>query len=442
MKKITFAILWAIIALSVSAQAPDPYEFKQIKGIAATPVKNQDKTGTCWSFSTTSFLESELLRMGKGEHNLSEMFTVRQVYRQKCENYVRRLGAAQFGEGGLAHDKLNAIRQFGIVPESVYPGRKDPAKPYNHTTLEQSLKMLCDTFIAQAKRGELQEDWIVQVEKTLDAEFGPVPVTFDYQNIQFTPTSFRDYLGLNPDAYINITSFTHHPFWTYFVLEVPDNFSNGQYLNLPLNDFMRCLNYSLQKGYSVEWDADVSNPGFSAHNGLAIVPEADWAAKSAEAAAATFQYWEPEKLVTQEQRQQAFDRLETQDDHLMHITGILNETQGGLYYAVKNSWGEISDRKGFVYVSDAYMRLNTISFTIHKNALPTDIQQRMGITPVVEAKHPTGNIAPLAPTNDRPRAAPKEGLNPAVQSKMHNPNLKVAPAERMPLKKTETSKEK
>lgn len=444
MKKTLFSLLLAAFtALSLSAQTPEPYEFRHVKGLAATPVKNQDKTGTCWSFSTTSFLESEALRLGRGEHNLSEMFTVRHIYRQKCENYVRRLGAAQFGEGGLAHDKLNAVRRHGIVPESVYPGRKDPSKPYDHVALEQSFKTLCDTFVAQGKRGELQADWIAQIEQALDREFGPVPTTFVYRDIQFTPTSFRDYLGLDPDAYINLTSFTHHPFWTYFVLEVPDNFSNGEFLNLPLGDFMRALNHSLQKGYTVEWDADVSNPGFSARNGLAVVPEADWASKSAEQASATFKYWEPEKFVSQEMRQDAFDRLETQDDHLMHITGLLNETQGGLYYAVKNSWGDISERKGYVYVSDAYMRLNTISFTVHKNALPPDIQQRMRIEPVVEAKPPAGNIAPPAPVNDPPRAAPREGLPGSVQSKMYNPNLKTVPAERAPLqKRAEPSKEK
>ncbi|MBK9339114.1 MAG: aminopeptidase [Lewinellaceae bacterium] len=305
MRKVLVFILWIVFTHLLVAQNSEPYEFRDIKRLAATPVKSQDKTGTCWSFSTASFLESELLRTGKGTHNLSEMFTVRHVYRQKCENYVRRMGTAQLSEGGLAHDKLHAVRQYGVVPESIYPGRKDPSKPYNHRQLELSLKNTCDTFIAQARRGELQHDWLRKIEDALDAEFGPVPVKFEYNNIQFTPTSFRDYLGLNPDDYINVTSFTHHPFWNYFVLELPDNFANGLFLNLPLNDLMRSLNFSLQKGYTVEWDADVSNPGFSARNGLAVAPEAEWSAKSKEQIAGTFQYWEPEKLVTQDQRQQA-----------------------------------------------------------------------------------------------------------------------------------------
>lgn len=397
--------------------------------LAATSVKNQEKTGTCWSFSTTSFLESDLLRMGKGEHNLSEMFSVRNTYRLKCDNYVRRMGKDQLEEGGLAHDNLNTVRTFGVVPESVYPGRKDPSKPYNHKQIEQTLRTLCDTFVAEAKRGELRADWQSKVEEVLDAEFGPVPVKFVYKDIQFTPASFREYLGLNPDDYIHITSFSHHPFWSNFVLELPDNFANGQYFNLPLNDLMRCLNFSLQKGYTVEWDADVSNPGFSARNGLAVAPEADWATKSKEQIAGTFQYWEPEKLVTQEQRQQAFDRLETQDDHLMHITGILNETQGGLYYAVKNSWGEVSDRKGYVYVSDAYMRLNTISFTVHKNALPPDVRQQMGLEFGMQKSEP-GSSRPLEIT---PGSDAKNRQLPDVKNRLQGRDTQVLPAQRMQL---------
>lgn len=379
MKKLLFFLLFGAFTLALSAQNAEPYEFKEFKRLAATPVKSQDQTGTCWSFSTTSFLESELLRMGKGEHNLSEMFAVRHIYRQKCENYVRRLGKAQFGEGGLAHDKLNVVRQFGVVPESVYPGRKNTSVPFNHGAFVEQLQKMCDEFIAQAGKGQLKEDWLKAVDAALDAEFGPVPVQFTYNNTVFTPTSFRDFLGLNADDYVHITSFTHHPFWTSFVLEVPDNFANGAFYNLPLGDLMRCLNTSLQQGYSVEWDADISNRGFGRNEGIALVPEADWAGKSREQIANTFKYWEPEKTVDQQHRQRQFDRLETQDDHLMHIVGMLNEDHGGVYYLVKNSWGESAGQNGYVNVSEAYMRLNTISFTIHKNALPPDIRKRMGL---------------------------------------------------------------
>lgn len=379
MKKITFSILFAAIFVQLFAQKQEPYQFKAPSQLAATPVKSQDQTGTCWSFSTASFLESEALRMGKGTHNLSEMYVVRHVYRQKCENYVRRQGHAQFGEGGLAHDLLNAVAHYGIVPESIYPGRKDTSKPYNHQKIEQALLSLCKDFVKQGQEGNLSDKWLVQVDSLLDDEFGVVPTQFTYNNTVFTPTSFRDFLGIEPDDYVSITSFTHHPFFEKFILEIPDNFANGQFYNLPISEMMRCANYSLQQGYTVEWDADVSNAGFSARNALAIVPEANWKDKDATAQSNTFEMWEREKTVSQEYRQQQFDRQITTDDHLMHIVGLVNEAQGGSYYVVKNSWGEISDLKGFIDVSDAYMRLNTISFTVHKNALPKDIRHRLGL---------------------------------------------------------------
>lgn len=388
MQKIALSLLLAVFATALFAQKSEPYEFKDIKRLAATPVKSQDKTGTCWAFSCASFLESEVLRLGKGEVNLSEMFVVRHIYRQKCENYVRRQGTAQFSEGGLAHDLLNAVKQYGIAPESVYPGRKDPGKPFDHSQLEKTLKTMCEDLVAQGKAGKLSERWQARIDSVLDAEFGAVPQTFTVETTQFTPVSYRDFLGIRPDDYVSISSFTHHPFYEKFILEVPDNWSNGQFYNLPVSEMMRSLNFSLQQGYSVEWDADVSNMGFSAGNGIAIVPEKDWKDRSTAERQSAFKTWEPEKTVSQEYRQQLFDKQVTTDDHLMHIVGMLDEAHGGDFYVVKNSWGEISDLKGFVHVSDSYMRLNTISFTVHKNALPADIQRRLGLY------EPLGSVSP------------------------------------------------
>lgn len=400
MKKTILSLMLAAFAgLLLAQKGPEPYEFKEVKRLSATPVKSQDQTGTCWAFSTASFLESEVERLGKGTVNLSEMFVVRHIYRQKCENYVRRQGHARFSEGGLAHDLLNAVRDHGVAPEDAYPGRKDPAKPYHHAGLEKNLKKMCDDFVALAKEERLPAGWLSDIDKALDAEFGPVPTQFVVGNTIFTPQSYRDFLGIKPDDYVTITSFTHHPFYTAFILEIPDNFANGTFYNLPLNEMMRCLNYSIQQGYSVEWDADVSNAGFSAENGLAIVPAKDWAAKTSAEQANTFKFYEPEKEVTQNSRQDLFDRQITQDDHLMHITGILDEAHSGLYYVVKNSWGEISPLKGYVYASEDYLRLNTISFTVHKNALPKDVRQRLGLEPgeVRIEKQPGAGAVP-APT--------------------------------------------
>jgi bleomycin hydrolase len=406
MKKTALSMAAALFALGLAAQTAQPYEFKEFKNLPATPVKSQDQTGTCWAFSSASFLESEAIRLKKGEHNLSEMFVVRHIYRQKCDNYVRRQGRAQFGEGGLAHDLLNAVKAFGIVTEASYPGRKDPKKPYNHSQLEKNLKKKCDELVQQGQKGELAENWLSEIDRMLDEEFGPVPSKFTVDGLVFTPLTYRDFLGLKPDDYVTITSFAHHPFWEKFVLEIPDNWANGQFYNLPLSDLMRCANYSIQQGYTLEWDADVSNEGFSAKNGLAIVPATAWKDKDAAAQSNTFKYWEPQQTVTQESRQKLFDRQITMDDHLMHVTGILDETHTGVYYVVKNSWGEISDRKGYVYCSEAYVRQNTISFTVHKDALPVDIRRRLGLeagdVTIEKAKPATTGSGKLQPSK-RPR---------------------------------------
>lgn len=410
------------------AQSGEPYDFKEYKRYAATPVKSQDQTGTCWAFSTASFLESEALRHGKGETDLSEMFVVRNIYRLKCENYIRRQGAAQFGEGGLAHDYLNAVKQFGIVPDEIYPGRKDPNKPFNHSQLVKNLQEKCKEYIEEGKKGKLDPRWSVVIDSILDAEFGEVPRKFTYHKAVFSPQSYRDFLGINPDDYVTVTSFTHHPFWTSFILEIPDNWSNGSYYNLPLDDFMRCLTYALEKGYTLAWDADVSNTGFSANNGLAIVPKVAWQDKTASERANAFKFWEPQQQITQESRQKLFDSQETTDDHLMHIVGVLDEKHTGLYYVVKNSWGQISDLKGYVYASDAYMRENSISFTLPKEAIPQDLRRRLGLEPgevnIEKAHTPDMDVKP-AQNQQANQVAPSDNVR--LKTKQNGPVMRPTP---------------
>lgn len=428
MKKLLLSLLFSAIGWAVFAQT-EPYEFKEYKRNNTTAVKSQDQTGTCWAFSTVSFLESEALRVGKQNVDLSEMFVVRNIYRQKCENYVRRQGHAQFGEGGLAHDAINAVAQYGIMPESEYPGRKDPKAPLNHSKLEKTLKNLCDEFVKQGKEGKVPADWLTSIDQVLDAEFGKVPTKFTYSNVLFTPTSYRDYLGIKTEDYVTITSFTHHPFWGKFILEIPDNWANGEMYNVPVSDMMRCAKNSIEMGYTVGWDADVSNEGFSAQNGLAIVPATSWKDKDGIAQTSTFKLWEAETKVTQELRQQLFDRQVTTDDHLMHVVGLLDEKHSGVYYVVKNSWGEISDNKGFVYCSEAYMRQNTISFTVNKSAIPEDIARRLGFI--------AGDV-----NMENRRGGGKSGRTPdmqikpapAIQPAKTTPG--VTPAQKAPTKKT------
>jgi bleomycin hydrolase len=431
MKKIR--LMWAVVALcgtaAVAQEPGEPYQFRDEKVLTATPVKNQENTGTCWAFSTASFLESEVQRLGKGDVNLSEMFVVRHIYRQKCENYVRRQGTAQLSQGGLAHDLINAIRTQGIVPEDVYPGRKDPLKPFDHTALEKKLKTKCDDLVALGKKGELPADWTKQIDALLDEEFGPLPGKFSVGGKPYVSTTYLQWLGLNPDDYVTITSFTHHPMYQAFVLEVPDNFSNGLVHNLPLDDLMRSLNYAIQQGYTACWDADVSNPGFAAKYGLAIVPKKEWADKNAAQREATFKYLEPQKNVTAEYRQQLFDRQETMDDHLMHITGIRAEAStADIYYAVKNSWGEISNLRGYLNVSEQYMRLNTISFLMHKKSLPLDVQQRLGFA--------SGDVTiPTAPAGGFQRKPTSEAATPVTREQQQaNPPAKGKNLRRLPPK--------
>ncbi|MFN0037245.1 MAG: C1 family peptidase [Saprospiraceae bacterium] len=424
MKKLLLSLLFAASTLAAFAQT-EPYEFKEYKRHKATPVKSQDQTGTCWAFSTASFLESEALRLGKKDVDLSEMYIVRNIYRQKCENYVRRQGHAQFSEGGLAHDALNAVAQFGIMPESAYPGRKNSDAPLNHSKLEKALKNLCDDLAKQGKEGKLPTDWLAKVDQMLDDEFGQVPVKFTFNNVVFTPSSYRDYLGFKTEDYVTVTSFTHHPFWGKFILEIPDNWANGEMYNVPISDLMRCAKSSIEQGYTIEWDADVTNEGFSTQNGLAIAPATLWKDKDGIAQAGTFKLWEAETKITQELRQQLFDRQITTDDHLMHITGLLDEKHSGLYYVTKNSWGEVSGYKGYVYCSEAYMRLNTISFTVHKKAIPEDISRRLGLTPG-EVSIPNTKAGGKAERSPAMEAQPAPNLRPSKST----PATKTAPAQK------------
>ncbi len=426
MKQLLFSLLGLAWGISLcNAQTNEPYEFKEYKRAAATAVKSQGQTSTCWAFSTASFLESEAIRQGKRAADLSEMYVVRNIYRMKCENYVRRQGTAQLGEGGLAHDMLMAVKKFGIVPESIYPGRKDGSKPFNHSKLEKALKEKCAEFAQQGKEGKLDPNWLKEIDALLDQEFGPLVNKFSFEGTVYTPQAYRDSLGIKPDDYVTVTSFTHHPFWDKFILEVPDNWSNGEFYNLPLDDLMRCATHAIEKGYTIEWDADVSNMGFSAGNGIAIVPKTAWKDKSASARENAFKIWEPEQKISQEYRQQLFDSQETMDDHLMHIVGVVDEKHSGIYFVVKNSWGEISDLNGYVYVSHAYMELNTISFTLHKSALPQDVRRRFGF----EAGEVNIEKGPGPGMGATPAPANKAKAETQEQSYKGKPHLKVAKKE-------------
>lgn len=343
------------------------YNFTMQDNVTCTAVKNQQKTGTCWSFSTVSFLESELLRMGKPEYDLSEMYIVRNIYSDKARNYVLRQGKANFSEGSLAHDVIRGFKMFGIVPESVYSGKLSENSIHNHFEMEDAMKGMLDGIIKQKRPSN---KWPEALDCIMDTYMGEAPETFTWQGKQYTPQTFAASLGLNPEDYVSLTSFSHHPFYEKCILEIPDNYSNGSYYNLPLDELEAIVAHALANGYTIGWDGDVSEKGFSSQNGMAIVPE-DSSRKD------VFEKPGKEVMVDQANRQEAFESYATTDDHLMHLTGVAKDQNGISYYLTKNSWGEGGEYKGFLYMSSSYFRLKTVGIMVHKDAIPADIAKKL-----------------------------------------------------------------
>lgn len=355
------------------------YQFTIEKDIRTTAVKNQAKTNTCWSFSAQSFLESELMRMGKGVHNLSVMYVVRKAYEMKADKYVRMNGKVAFAEGGEFHDVLTVLDKYGVVPEEAYPGKNYGEASHAHFELEAVLKGFLDGLI-QNKNGRLSTAWKPAFSGILDAYLGKAPENFTYQGKSYTPSSFAASLGLKASDYVTLTSFSHHPFYKPAMVEVADNWAGDKAWNLPLADFGKSIENAVSNGYSVAWASDVSEKYFSHQNGVAIVPDLDLrqitdAQKEAFLAAPVTQ-----KTITQEIRQAAFDSQETTDDHGMHIIGSAKDQTGVRYYLVKNSWGtERNDLGGIFYVSQPYVLYKTTFVTMHKSALPADIAKKLGL---------------------------------------------------------------
>ena len=360
------------------------YLFTVVKDLQTMPVKNQCRTGTCWTFSSLSFFESELLRMGKGNYNLSEMFIVRNAYFDKAVKYVRMGGKTNFGEGGEFHDIPYVIAKYGIVPEDAYMGLNYGNKQHDHRELNAVLTAMVNAVNSQ---GILSTAWQQAVQGTLDAYFGKLPTEFDYNGKKYTPKSFALSLGLNMDDYVCVTSYNHHPFYSKFPLEVEDNWSWGETNNVPIDEMIEVLDNAVTHGYSVAWAADVSDSFFSFKEGLALVPTDDCKIKKdnnapADAPKPKGPYDAPckEKKITQEIRQDAFDRRMATDDHGMHIVGIVKDQNGNKYYKIKNSWGtDRNDDKGFFYASEAYIRLQTTNLMMHKDALPKNISKKLNI---------------------------------------------------------------
>jgi bleomycin hydrolase len=361
------AILFATCLVAVANAQTN--EITILRKNAATPVKNQAQTGTCWCFSVTSLVESECMRKGESGPDLSEMFTVRNIYIEKAQNYIRRQGSARFDEGGLGHDVIHAMATYGIMPESAYSGLTNGRTQHNHSQLVSELRNYLDSLL-KAKR-PIPDKWQERVIAILDQYLGKPPATFAYNGRSYTPLTFaKEVVKFNPDDYAYFTSFSHHPFYQSFILEVPDNFSNGAYYNVPLNELIQLTKTAVKSGYTVMWDADVSNSGWAAGRGYALSPRG-------ESSAGTFDPEQQEEKVSQEYRQRLYEELVTQDDHLMHITGLAKSKTGKEFFIVKNSWGTGGPFEGYVNVSEPYFAINTITIIVPKAALDKAVKDKL-----------------------------------------------------------------
>ncbi len=370
------------------------YEFTDEIVLPATPVKDQYRSGTCWSFSTLSFLESEMLRLGKPEADLSEMFIVWHTYSEKAQKDVRLHGSLNFSAGGAFHDVTNMIRKYGIVPESVYYGLEYGEEKHVHGEMDRILRESVDAVIENKNR-KLSTVWHEAIEATLNSYLGEIPDSFVYEGAKYTPQSFASgYVGLNLDDYVEITSYTHHPFYSKFILEIPDNWSWDEVYNVPIKELEEIMENSLNNGYTVAWAADVSEKGFvTSQKGVAVLP----AAPAEDMTDAEIARWEalpdkdkekelyelknpvPELVVTQEMRQKAFDNYQTTDDHGMHIVGMAKNQEGKTFYKVKNSWGDYNKYNGYFYVSKPYVEYKTMCIMVHKDAIPQKIREKLDL---------------------------------------------------------------
>lgn len=400
MKNLMLSLIALCLALTAGAQTADTtsaegYRFTDTKIIPTTAVKDQSRSGTCWCFSTLSFLESEILRAGGPALHLSEMWIVRHSFMDKAEKYVRMHGTINFAEGGASHDVTEEIKAHGIVPFEVYPGLNYGTEKPDFHELSVVLKAYLDAVVKTGdKSGKaLSTAWKRGFDAILDEYFGPLPETFTYEGKEYTPETFAAQLPIDLDNYIDISSFTHHPFYTQFIIEVPDNWMWGTVYNVPLDEMMQIIDHALEQGYTVSWGTDVSEKGFSRTKAIGIVPEADTESMSGteaerwgkltdkEKEAALYKFDKPgkERTITQQMRQTAFDNYETTDDHGMLIMGTATDQADNRYYKVQNSWNVLPPYDGFWYFSRPFVAYKTTSIMVNKQALPKEIARKLGL---------------------------------------------------------------
>ncbi len=369
--KVKFILLLTILIFGVTfGQANIEHKFNMLHEVKTTPVKSQGKTGTCWSFATSSFLENELIRLGKDELDISEMFTVRHKLVPMAEKYIRYHGTSNFGSGGQAHDVFDVIDKYGLVPEEVYSGKNIGLDYHNQAEMSSVLQGMLDGVLSS--KDKITPNWKKSIEAVLDVYLGTPPSNFEYKGKNYTPKSFADETGIDSDNYIELTSYTHQPFYEKFNLQLPDNWTNNEYYNIPVNELIAIMDNSIKKGYSIAWDGDTGKDNFDRKEGVAIVLENKEIVEEDKLA--------KEKQITQKDRQEAFENFDVTDDHLMNIVGIAENQEGTKFYYTKNSWGT-KDKKydGFWYMSEQYVRLKTVAILVHKDVIPKEIKNKLKI---------------------------------------------------------------
>ena len=400
MKKSILMAALGLLSLNTIAQdtlKEEGFIFTTVKENPITSVKNQNRAGTCWCYSGLAFIESELLRMGKGEYDFSEMFIVHNTYLDRADKAVRTHGDVSFSQGGSFYDVIYGMKTFGLVPEEeMRPGVMYGDTLSNHTELT-AVSDAVVAAIAKGKHRSLQADkennplWKKAITAIHDIYLGERPEKFTYKGKEYTPKTFAESLGLNPDDYVSLTSYTHHPFYSQFAIEIQDNWRNGLSYNLPIDEFMAVMDNAVKKGYTFAWGSDVSEQGFT-RDGIAVMPDIN---KESELSGSDMARWtglttankrqimttkpHPEINVTQEMRQVAFDNWETTDDHGMVIYGIAKDQNGKEYFMVKNSWGKSGKYNGIWYASKAFVAYKTMNILVHKDALPKEIAKKLGI---------------------------------------------------------------
>ena len=387
-KSILTAAALAVISTASFAENGPQYKFTTIKENPVTSIKNQYRSGTCWCYSALSFIESEILRTKGVETDLSEMFVVGRSYHDRAVKYVRLDGHLNFAAGSSFGDVLHVIDDYGIIPQSIYSGFNYGTEMPEQSELDAVLKGYVDAARRNPNK-KLTTAWVNGLDGILDAYFGEAPETFTVDGVEYTPESYRDFLGINYDDYVNITSFTHHPFYEPFIIEVCDNWRWDSAYNLPMEEMMEVMYNAIDNGFTIAWGSDVSEKGFT-RDGLAVMPveeeekkagsdQEKWVGKDNETKVEKKKGIPVEQVITQEMRQEGYDNKTTTDDHGMHIYGTAEDQNGTKYFLVKNSWGVTGKYDGIWYASDAFVRYKTLNIVVHKDALPKHIAKKLGI---------------------------------------------------------------